>query len=160
MHAAMKKARGGFARAFIAVLANNEFVEDSVTRSQGFSCSRADKPALPVNNRRKTGRAAHAALRSGRATPEQIVRTRSRNSGAFRALFSRPRGGLPMKSIVTIVAAGLLAGAFVVSADAAAKKSGAAQLQAHCQAQAKKKYSAIHFLKRRDYVKNCMHQRA
>jgi hypothetical protein len=40
-----------------------------------------------------------------------------------------------MKSIVTIVAAGLLAGAFVVSADAAAKKSGAAQLQAHCQAQ-------------------------
>jgi hypothetical protein len=58
-----------------------------------------------------------------------------------------------MKSIVTIVAAGLLAGAFAVSADAAAKKSGTAQLQAQCQAQAKKKYSAIHFLKRRDYVK-------
>jgi hypothetical protein len=35
-----------------------------------------------------------------------------------------------------------------------------AQLQAQCQAQAKKKYSAIHFLKRRDYVKNCMHQKA
>jgi hypothetical protein len=64
-----------------------------------------------------------------------------------------------MKSIVTIVAAGLLAGAFTVSADAA-KKHGTAQLQAQCQAQAKKKYSAIHFLKRRDYVKNCMHQRA
>jgi hypothetical protein len=47
-----------------------------------------------------------------------------------------------------------------VSADAAAKKHGTAQLQAQCQAQAKKKYSAIHFLKRRDYVKNCMHQRA
>jgi hypothetical protein len=29
----------------------------------------------------------------------------------------------------------------------------------HCR-QAKKKYSAIHFLKRRDYVKNCMHQKA
>jgi len=61
-----------------------------------------------------------------------------------------------MKSIVTIVAASLLAGAFAVSADAAAKKHGTAQLQAQCQAQAKKKYSAIHFLKRRDYVKNCM----
>ncbi len=41
-----------------------------------------------------------------------------------------------MKSIVTIVAASLLAGAFAVSADAAAKKQGTAQLQAQCQAQA------------------------
>jgi hypothetical protein len=91
--------------------------------------------------------------------PEPIVRNRLRKSGTFRALFSRLRG-LPMKSIITIVAAGLLAGAFAVSADAAAKRSGAAQLQAQCQAQAKKKYSAIHFLKRRDYVKSCMHQKA
>jgi hypothetical protein len=95
-----------------------------------------------------------------KALPEQIVRTQLRNSGAFRALFSRLRGELPMKSIVTIVAAGLLAGTFAMSADAATKKSGTAQLQAQCQAQAKKKYSAIHFLKRRDYVKNCMHQKA
>jgi len=70
-----------------------------------------------------------------------------------------------MKSIITIVAAGLLASAVAMSADAATKKSpGMAQLQAQCQAQcqaqAKKKYSAIHFLKRRDYVKNCMHQKA
>ena len=64
-----------------------------------------------------------------------------------------------MKSIVTIVAAGLLASSFALSADAAAKKSGMAQLQAQCQAQAKKKYSAIHFLKRRDFVKHCMHQK-
>jgi hypothetical protein len=66
-----------------------------------------------------------------------------------------------MKSIITIVAAGLLAGALAMSADAATKKKspGMAQLQAQCQAQAKK-YSAIHFLKRRDYVKNCMHQKA
>jgi hypothetical protein len=35
-----------------------------------------------------------------------------------------------------------------------------AQLQAQCQAQAKKKYSAIHFLKRRAFVKSCMHQKA
>jgi hypothetical protein len=65
-----------------------------------------------------------------------------------------------MKSIVTIIAAGLLAGAFAMSADAATKKSGMAQVKAQCEAQAKKKYSAIHFLKRRDYVKNCMHQKA
>ena len=65
-----------------------------------------------------------------------------------------------MKSIISIVAAGLLASAFAMTADAATKKSGAAQLQAQCQAQAKKKYSAIHFLKRRDYVKSCMHQKA
>jgi Flp pilus assembly protein TadB len=65
-----------------------------------------------------------------------------------------------MKSIVTVIAAGLLAGAFAMSADAATKKSGMAQVKAQCEAQAKKKYSAIHFLKRRDYVKNCMHQKA
>jgi len=35
-----------------------------------------------------------------------------------------------------------------------------AEVKAQCQAQAKKKYSAIHFMKRRDYVKNCMNQRA
>jgi len=65
-----------------------------------------------------------------------------------------------MKSLVTIIAAGLLAGSFAISADAATKKSGMAEVKAQCQAQAKKKYSAIHFMKRRDYVKNCMNQRA
>jgi hypothetical protein len=67
-----------------------------------------------------------------------------------------------MKSIFTIIAAGLLAGSFAMSADAAAKKKdpGMAQLQAQCQAQAKKKYSAIHFMKRRAFVKNCTHQKA
>jgi hypothetical protein len=66
----------------------------------------------------------------------------------------------PMKSILTIMAAGLLAGSFAMSADAATKKSGMTQVKAQCEAQAKKKFSAIHFLKRRDYVKNCMHQKA
>ena len=67
-----------------------------------------------------------------------------------------------MKSIITIVAAGLLAGALAMSADAATKKKspGMAQLQAQCQAQAKKKYSAIHFLKRHAFVKSCMNQKA
>jgi hypothetical protein len=67
-----------------------------------------------------------------------------------------------MKSIFTIVTAGLLASSFAMSADAAAKRSGPgmAQRQAECQAQAKKKYSAVHFLKRRAFVKNCMSQKA
>jgi hypothetical protein len=67
-----------------------------------------------------------------------------------------------MKSIFTIVAAGLLASSFAVSADAAAKKKdpAVAQRQAECQAQAKKKYTAIHFLKRRAFVKKCMKEKA
>ena len=67
-----------------------------------------------------------------------------------------------MKSIFTIVAAGVLASSFAMSADAAVKKKDAAmaQRQAECQAQAKTKYSAVHFLKRRAFVKNCMHQKA
>jgi hypothetical protein len=66
-----------------------------------------------------------------------------------------------MKSLFTIVAAGLLASWFAMSADAAAKAKdpGMAQRQAQCQAQAKQKYSAVHFLKRRTFVKNCMRQK-
>ena len=65
-----------------------------------------------------------------------------------------------MKSIFTIVAAGLLACSFSMSAGAATKKGSGMAHQAECQAQAKKKYSAIHFLKRRSFVKNCMNQKA
>ena len=67
-----------------------------------------------------------------------------------------------MKSTFAIIAVGLLAGSLATSADAAAqrKNAGMAQLQAQCQAQAKKKYSAIHFLKRRAFVKSCMNQKA
>lgn len=67
-----------------------------------------------------------------------------------------------MKSIFIIVTAGLLASSFTMSADAATKRKdpAMAQRQAECQAQAKKKYAAVHFLKRRAFVKNCMNQRA
>ena len=67
-----------------------------------------------------------------------------------------------MKSTFTIIAVGLLAGSLATSADAAThiKNAGMAQLQAQCQAQAKKKYSAIHFLKRRAFVKSCIIQKA
>ena len=67
-----------------------------------------------------------------------------------------------MKSLFTIVVAGLFASLLAVSADAAANKKdpAMAQHQAECQAQAKKKYSAIHFLKRHAFVKSCMNQKA
>jgi hypothetical protein len=67
-----------------------------------------------------------------------------------------------MKSTITMIAIGLLASSLTTSAGAATQKknAGMAQLQAHCEAQAKKKYSVIHFLKRRAFVKSCMHQKA
>ena len=67
-----------------------------------------------------------------------------------------------MKSTFTIIAIGFLASSLATSADAATqrKNAGMAQLQAQCQAQAKKKYSAIHFLKRRAFVKSCINQKA
>ena len=52
-NAAMKKARGTFARASYAVLVNTEFVEDSVTRSQAFSRSRARKMRFPCKQQEK-----------------------------------------------------------------------------------------------------------
>jgi hypothetical protein len=63
-----------------------------------------------------------------------------------------------MKTIIATIAAVLLAVSFAVSADAATKKNSkaVAQQEASCKAQAAKKFSAIHFLKRRDFVNRCM----
>jgi hypothetical protein len=64
-----------------------------------------------------------------------------------------------MKTIFTTIAAALLATAFAVSADAAGTKKKGAQMAAKQQAcveQAKKKYSAVQFLKRRAAEKKCM----
>jgi len=60
-----------------------------------------------------------------------------------------------MRTLLTTLAAGLLAVSFAASAEAATKKKHTA-MESSCKAQAAKKYSAIHFLKRRDYVKRCM----
>jgi hypothetical protein len=57
---------------------------------------------------------------------------------------------------ITIAAAVI---ATALSAEAAPKKDGnpvLAQREASCKAQAAKKYSAIRFLARRDYVNKCM----
>jgi hypothetical protein len=64
------------------------------------------------------------------------------------------------KLLVPVMAAGL-ALSFAVSADAAgAKRTVSAEVQASCKAQAAKKFSAIHFLKRRDFTNNCIAQHA
>jgi hypothetical protein len=64
-----------------------------------------------------------------------------------------------MKKIITAVAAAVFATAFAVSADAASKKKettvSAAKAES-CKAEAKKKFSALHPLKRRAYEKKCM----
>jgi chlorite dismutase len=50
---------------------------------------------------------------------------------------------------------------FVVSAEAASNKQKvSADVQASCKAQAAMKYSAIHFMKRRNFVNNCVTQHA
>ena len=64
------------------------------------------------------------------------------------------------KSLVSMLAVALVA-SFAVSAEAAGNKQKvSADVQASCKAQAAKKYSAIHFIKRRDFVTNCVAQHA
>jgi len=64
-----------------------------------------------------------------------------------------------MKALIATVTAGLLAVSFAVPANAVqskASRTAMAQQEASCKAQAAKKYSAIHFMKRRAMVNECM----
>ena len=66
-----------------------------------------------------------------------------------------------MKKLLISVLATVLVASFAVSAEAAGNKQKvSAEVQASCKAQAAKKYSAIHFMKRRDFVNNCVAQHA
>jgi len=66
-----------------------------------------------------------------------------------------------MKKLLVSTLATALVVSFAVSADAAGNKQKvSADVQASCKAQAAKKYSAIHFMKRRDFVNNCVAQHA
>ena len=66
-----------------------------------------------------------------------------------------------MKKLFISTMAAALAISFAVSAEAATKKQKvSADVQASCKAQAAKKYSAIHFLKRSKFVNNCIAQHA
>src|SRR4051812_12651380 len=64
-----------------------------------------------------------------------------------------------MKTLITTLTAGLLAISFAATANALpskASRTALAQHQTACKAEAAKKFSAIHFLKRRNFVNDCM----
>ena len=65
-----------------------------------------------------------------------------------------------MKKVLISTLAAALAMSFVVSADAAQKHKVSADTQASCKVQAAKKYSAIHFIKRRNFVNDCIARHA
>ena len=66
-----------------------------------------------------------------------------------------------MKKLLISTLATALVVSFAVSAEAAGnKQSISADVQASCKAQAAKKYSAIHFMKRHNFVNNCIAQHA
>ena len=66
-----------------------------------------------------------------------------------------------MKKLLISVLATALVASFAVSAEAAGNKQKvSADVQASCKAQAAKKYSAVHFMKRRNFVNNCVAQHA
>ena len=66
-----------------------------------------------------------------------------------------------MKKLLLSTMAVVLAISFAMSAEAAShKQKVSADVQASCKAQAAKKYSAIHFIKRRNFANNCVAQHA
>lgn len=66
-----------------------------------------------------------------------------------------------MKKLLISVLATALVASFAVSAEAAGHKHKvSADVQASCKAQAANKYSAIHFMKRRNFVNDCVAQHA
>ena len=66
-----------------------------------------------------------------------------------------------MKKLLISALATVLVASFAVSAEAAGNKQKvSADVQASCKAQAAKKYSAIHFMKRSNFVNNCVAQHA
>ena len=66
-----------------------------------------------------------------------------------------------MKKLIISALATALVAFFAVSAEAAGNKHKvSADVQASCKAQAAKKYSAIHFMKRRNFVNDCVAQHA
>ncbi len=63
-----------------------------------------------------------------------------------------------MKKLLVAATAVALAMSFVASADAAThkQKKVSANVEASCKVQAAKKFSAVHFVKRRNFVNNCV----
>ena len=65
-----------------------------------------------------------------------------------------------MKKVLISTIAAALAMSFAVSADAAQKHKVSTEIQASCKAQAAQKFSAIHFIKRRNFVNDCIARHA
>ena len=67
-----------------------------------------------------------------------------------------------MQKLLVSAMAAVFAVSFAMSAEAATthKQKVSADIQAFCKAQAAKKYSAIHFIKRRNFANNCVAQHA
>ena len=66
-----------------------------------------------------------------------------------------------MKKLLISTVAAALAVSFAMSAEAASmKQKVSADVQASCKAEAAKKFSSVHFLKRRNFVNNCVAQQA
>jgi hypothetical protein len=66
-----------------------------------------------------------------------------------------------MKKLMISTMAAALAVSFAVSAEAAVNtQKVSSDVQASCKAQAAKKFTAVHFLKRRNFVNNCVAQHA
>jgi hypothetical protein len=66
-----------------------------------------------------------------------------------------------MKKLLISTLATALVASLAVSAEADGNKQKvSAQVQASCKAQAAKKFSVIHFIKRRNFVDNCVAQHA
>ena len=70
-------------------------------------------------------------------------------------------GEMNMKKVLISVMAVALAASFAMPAGAASQKQKvSADVQASCKNQAAKKFSAVHFLKRRNFVNHCVAERA
>jgi hypothetical protein len=66
-----------------------------------------------------------------------------------------------MQKLLVPTMAAVFAMSFATSAIATThKQKASADVQASCKAQAAKKYSAIHFIKRRNFANNCVAQHA
>jgi heme-binding NEAT domain protein len=66
-----------------------------------------------------------------------------------------------MKTLLISTLAAALVASFAVSADAASnKRTVSAEVQTSCKAQAAKKYSAIHFIKRSNFIDSCVARHA
>jgi hypothetical protein len=120
--------------------------------------------ALPFTTRH----AADSALGTDPTISEQIDRkifgTKTHDFAFLSHLGTGEVGGtgeMNMKKLLISALATALVASFAVSAEAAGhKQKVSADVQASCKAQAAKKYSAVHFMKRRNFVNNCVAQHA